>query len=122
MSTEFPDEAQFRIDVTRRGDQFEVKLFGELDLATAPDLRQSLVDIGHEGPVEVVLDFEELKFIDSVGLSVVIAEHKRLAADGGRLVIQYPSMRARKLFDVSGISSYLNIRPIIVPDEMERGR
>jgi anti-sigma B factor antagonist len=111
MPTESSNEDQFRIDVTRSGNRVDAKLFGELDLATAPDLRERLVEIGHEDGLEVVLGFEELTFIDSVGLSVIIAAHKRLAAEGGSLVIENPSPRARKLFDVSGISSYLTIRP-----------
>jgi anti-sigma B factor antagonist len=116
------NDEHFRTEVSRAADRVVVKLFGELDLATAPQLRETLVSIGSDLAIEVVLDLEELKFIDSVGLSVVIAEHKRLHASGGALVIQYPSTRTRKLFDVSGLSSYLTIRPIIVPNEMETER
>ena len=122
MTTGSSDDKRFRTDISRAGDRVTVKLYGELDLATAPQLQESLVAIGHDDAIEVVLDFEELKFIDSVGLSVVIVEHKRLKASGGTLVIQYPSTRTRKLFDVSGLSSHLTIRPIIVPDEVEAER
>ena len=59
----------------------------------------------------VDLDIARLEFMDSSGLSVVVAEHKRAKADGGGLVIHHPSRRVIRLFQTHGLMSYLVVQP-----------
>jgi anti-sigma B factor antagonist len=119
VDTQFPED-QLRIDVARTGESITVTLAGELDLATAPFLRQILSDAENESGPEVILDLRDLKFIDSVGLSVVISVHKRMAKAGRSLVIAHPADRVRKLFVVTGVSMFLNVRPAFEPTESEK--
>ncbi len=117
MANEIPHLGRLAIEVRHTEGRTVVELSGELDLATAPALYERLADIPHHEVAEVVLDLTALEFIDSVGLSVVIAEHKRMLTSGGALVLQSPTPRARKLFEVSGLSSFLDIRPASAPTE-----
>ena len=49
--------------------------------------------------------------MDSSGLSVVVAEHKRTTNDGGGLLILSPNRRVIRLFQLSGLMSYLVVHP-----------
>lgn len=114
MSTDPARPQQFDIVVERFPERAVAKLVGELDLATAPQLRELLATLTQSDVLHITLDLEELTFVDSVGLSVVISAHKRLASAGGQLLIEYPPARIRRLFTVSGVASFLNVRPPIV--------
>jgi anti-anti-sigma factor len=85
-------------------------LHGELDAATAPSLEAAIRTAAGDGTAEVVVDCSSLEFIDSSGLSVLVANHKRLADAGGELVIEAAPPAARRLFEIAGIDRVLNIR------------
>jgi anti-sigma B factor antagonist len=89
--------------------QTHVMLMGELDLATAPDLANHLRDIGVDR--DVVIDISMLDFIGSCGLSVLVAEHRRLQSSGRRLTIYSPTPSARRVFQVTALDTILLIEP-----------
>lgn len=88
-----------------------VILSGELDVSTAGGLYEELATLNREGVVHVALDLTALEFIDSTGISVIIAEHKRTTAAGGELIILTPHRNARRMFEVAGLMDVLDIRP-----------
>lgn len=101
-----------------------LRLSGELDAATGPELERELRNIAtsFDGsgygapssaggpPSEVVLELSGITFIDSAGLSVLVASHKRLLAKGSALVLEQPSAPTRRLFDITGLGDVLAIR------------
>jgi stage II sporulation protein AA (anti-sigma F factor antagonist) len=88
-----------------------VVLDGELDVSSADYLYQQFAELAEEGIKHVALNLAELEFVDSVGLSVIISEHKRVESMGGELIIFSPSDLVRKTLEVSGVDRYLHIRP-----------
>ena len=88
-----------------------VLLSGELDASTAGQLYEQLAELTREGVVHVALDLSDLEFMDSTGLSVVIAEHKRTNASGGELVIMSPQSQVRRLFEITGLMGVLQVQP-----------
>jgi anti-sigma B factor antagonist len=80
-----------------------VQVTGELDLQTAPRLRDELVALVNGGITELVLDFAELDFIDSSGLSVLIMALKRLRERGGELRLRSVPSRACRVLEASGL-------------------
>lgn len=80
---------------------------GELDLATAPAFRQSLVDAIDSGAVRVVVDMSEVTFIDSTGLGVLVGAIKRARASGAELVALSAAPSIRKVFEITGIDHVL---------------
>lgn len=95
-------------------DEPVVKIVGELDLATAPRLREALVDLSKQGAKQVTIDLAEMEFIDSTGLSVLVAALKRMREDGGDLALQSPSAAAMKVFEITGATRVFTItdRPV----------
>lgn len=90
-----------------------VRVAGEIDLATAPDLRDPLGEIpSNAGPV--IVDLSEVTFIDSTGLSVLVATWKRFNEDDGggfRLVVSRPAVR--RVLDVTGLAQVFAVFPTL---------
>jgi anti-sigma B factor antagonist len=96
---------------TRRGEhQAVVLLSGELDASTAGQLYEQLAELTRDGVVHVALDLSALEFMDSTGLSVLIAEHKRTTASGGELIIVSPQSQVLRMFEITGLTEVLHIR------------
>jgi anti-sigma B factor antagonist len=81
-----------------------VAVEGDLDLASAPELRWTLVELLHEGYGHYVIDLSALTHMDSMGLGVLVAFRKRLHSDA-RLAIACMPPRLSKLFEVTGLGS-----------------
>jgi len=95
----------FAVDVERRGDVAIVRARGELDVATAETLRAALDGI--VDAVRVVLDLRGLSFIDSTGLHLVVALHKRAQRDGFELALLAPAPPVDRAFRICGLDKAL---------------
>ncbi|RJX19692.1 MAG: anti-sigma F factor antagonist [Ammonifex sp.] len=92
------------LDLETVGEVLVAKLRGELDLKTAGELRQGL-DRALDGFTvrHLVLDLENVSFMDSTGLGVVLGRYKRLAGAGGKLVVLGLQPPVRRVLDLSGV-------------------
>jgi anti-anti-sigma factor len=99
------------IDVQRSDERTLVTLSGELDASTATLLYDQLSDLEVEDVRHVVLDLARVSFMDSTGLSVIVTEHKRLRHSDGGLTIFAPPSSVRRLFEITGLDSVLDIVP-----------
>ncbi|MFJ8589552.1 STAS domain-containing protein [Streptomyces sp. NPDC093595] len=73
--------------VIRDSSQVVASVTGELDIATAPRIRQALLDIIH-GHEQVIIDLDRLDFCDCAGLSALITVQKTARAHGTALAIR----------------------------------
>ena len=99
----------FDMRTKTEGSKTIIDLVGDLDFHTARQLREKLIELNSEGVTDVILDLAELDFIDSSGLSVLVAALKRLRNQGGDLVLQSVSDQTRRVLEVSGLSRVLSI-------------
>jgi anti-sigma B factor antagonist len=82
---------------------------GDLDAATNPAFRDA-VDAALGRPGErVVIDLTDVSFMSAGAIGVIARARARLADSRGRLTVVCPSPRLRRLFDIAGISSHLEI-------------
>lgn len=88
-----------------------VVVAGEVDLATAPRLREVLASGSASDAGSVCLDLGAVTFMDSVGLALVLASHRELGLQGGRLAIVCPEGPAKLLFEVTGVDAELELYP-----------
>jgi anti-sigma B factor antagonist len=93
----------FHVGVSRSDGRVVIGVEGELDLATAPQLRDSLVALSEEGQTQVVLDLTRLSFIDSTGLSVLVMALNRARADGGSVLLRNPSQSVLRILEITGL-------------------
>ena len=83
-----------------------VKLRGELDLVTAPQLADALSEAAR-GSVVVILDLSELTFMDSTGLHAILTAHTRLHEADCRLVLVRGCHQIQRIFEITGTEHVL---------------
>jgi anti-sigma B factor antagonist len=88
-----------------------VTLSGELDASTASSLYDKLSELEVQDAHNVVLDLAKVTFMDSTGLAVIVTEHKRLRHSDGTLTIFSPPSSVRRLFEITGLTTVLDIVP-----------
>ncbi len=98
----------FRVEVEPSRDDVRVTPVGELDLATAPDLRRELDRLHEAGFDRLVLDLRRLRFMDSTGLRLVL-EVDQDARDGGWefSLVRGPET-VQRLFEITNLTERLN--------------
>ena len=103
---------QLEIEVQASEERTLVALSGDLDAATAASLYDTLAELEIADAHHIVLDLAKVTFMDSTGLAVIVTEHKRLAHSGGSLTIFSPPSSVRRLFEITGLTSLLDIVPV----------
>jgi anti-sigma B factor antagonist len=106
-----PGAPPFQMSVHESDDGVVMVVEGELDMSTAPTLREALVDVTEGLAGNLILDVRLLTFIDSSGLTLFVAEHKKLRSLGHDLVIFAPTPRTRRLLEIAGLDELLTVRP-----------
>ncbi len=90
-----------------------LEIGGEVDVYTAPRLRELLVDAVGAGDAHIVVDLVKVDFLDSTGLGVLVGAHRRLKAGGGSLRLVCPHERLLKIFRITGLDTVFDIHPSV---------
>lgn len=101
----------FALDVAVCDAWSVVAVTGELELATAPRLRQQVVSLIGAGRSHLVIDLAGVDFIDSVGLGVVVGALKRCRTHGGDLMVCGAVPRVRSLFEITRLDEIMDLHP-----------
>ena len=83
---------------------WEMNLAGEIDIYTANKLKESLVQMLNEKSESIRINCEELDYIDSTGLGVLIGALKRLKQDNKNIIIFKPRPNILKLLNITGLN------------------
>jgi anti-sigma B factor antagonist len=89
-----------------------LRVSGEIDIQTSPLLDDHLRRVLAEGASSITVDLGAVTFLDSTGLSVLIAGLKRCQAEAGDLRVVSPRPNVRKVFEVTGLIDVFQIDPI----------
>jgi anti-anti-sigma factor len=90
------------------GPTARVAIDDDLDLATAPALRKTLVDAIDKGATRVTLDLSRCTFMDSTGLSLLVTTHHRLAEEGGGLRLEGLTAPVRSVLEMAGATEFFD--------------
>jgi anti-sigma B factor antagonist len=82
---------------------------GEIDVATAPELRDRLTELVEAGSTRLVVDLEDVAFIDSTGLGVLVGGVRRARAQDGDLRLVCTNSRILKVFQATGLDEVFTI-------------
>jgi anti-sigma B factor antagonist len=85
------------------GDHTVLDVGGEVDVYTAPRLRERLVELVEQGAKHVVVDLSRVEFLDSTGLGVLVGALKRLRAVNGTLGLVCAHERLLKIFRITAL-------------------
>ena len=89
-------------DWYRTADWTVVNIEGEIDVYTAPRLRELLIELVNRNHYHIILNFEKVEFLDSTGLGVLVGGLKRVRAHDGAMSIVCTQERILKIFRITG--------------------
>lgn len=95
------------IDTSAHGAWKLLTIAGEIDLYTAPKLREALS--GTEGHTDVAVDLRAVRFMDSMGLGVLIGARRRTVEGGGRFALACTEGPVLRVLDVSGLTTVFEV-------------
>ena len=104
-----PRDMNLDLETSTQGDTSVVSLRGEIDVYTAPRLRQALIDLVSQGATDIVVDMDKVDFLDSTGLGVLVGGLKRVKSNDGDLRLVVTQDRIMKIFDITGLSKVFPI-------------
>jgi anti-sigma B factor antagonist len=93
------------------GGAYVISLAGEVDLYTAPEFKQQLLDVIAQGGKEIIVDFSDTTFIDSTTLGVLVGGVKRLRTNDGQLSLVCSDRNITKIFEITGLDRVFTIYP-----------
>lgn len=95
---------------SRAVDEFDViEIGGEIDVYTAPRLRETIVTAVEAGHNRLIIDVQQVQFLDSTGLGVLVGALKRVRAEGGSLDIVCTQERILKIFEITGLDKVFGL-------------
>lgn len=97
------------IDVHKKDSHSVVDVKGEIDVYTAPKLREKLIELVSEGSYDVVVNLEGVDFLDSTGLGVLVGALKRVKAHDGSLALVCTQDKILKIFKITGLTKVFPI-------------
>jgi anti-sigma B factor antagonist len=86
-----------------------VAVEGEIDVYTAPRLRDRITELVSDGAYQLVVDLEGVDFLDSTGLGVLVGGLKKVRAHGGSLQLVCTQERLLKIFRITGLAKVFAI-------------
>src|SRR5437899_10996707 len=92
-------------------ERYVISLAGEVDLYTAPEFKQQLLEVIGQGGKEVVVDFTDTTSIDSTTLGVLVGGVKRLRSNDGQLAPASSDRNITKIFEITGLDKVFTIYP-----------
>lgn len=89
--------------------QTVLQVGGEVDIYTAPRLRERLVELVGEGHHRIIVDMTGVDFLDSTGLGVLVGGLKRVRSHDGSLALVCDQERILKIFRITGLTKVFPI-------------
>ncbi|WMJ73772.1 STAS domain-containing protein [Cytophagaceae bacterium ABcell3] len=85
----------------------------KLTSVIAPDLKSEIVKLNAEGCKNIILDMEDVKYVDSSGLSSILVGNRLCENEEGMFVLAKTSDHVMKMIKISQLDSILNLLPTV---------
>lgn len=102
-----PRPGELTIESLERADRVILKLGGDLDLHNAPLLESAIAEVDLTSGGALVIDLDNLEFLDSSGLRALMAAAEDAQAHGRRIAVTKGSEQVRRLLDITGATARL---------------
>ena len=89
---------------------YVIEPHGEIDLVTAHELKARLLEAVDEGRRFILVDLDDVHFIDSTGLGVLLSVQRKLQQVSGTLMVVRPQDTVRRVFDITSLWDPLRVR------------
>ncbi|MFC4337174.1 STAS domain-containing protein [Salininema proteolyticum] len=108
-------EPELGLKLSTSGPYAVIAVSGEIDMYTAPQLREAINQTVSGGHDLLAVDLSQVEFCDSTGLGVLVGARRSLTRLGGHLVVVATNKRIEKLLQLTGLDVVLDVRKS-VPD------
>ncbi|MDZ5474575.1 anti-sigma factor antagonist [Bacillus sp. 31A1R] len=98
-----------KIDVIENDHSVEAKVSGEIDVYTAPKVRETLFPISEREGITLRVDLTDVSYMDSTGLGVFVGIFKNIRAHNGTFQLRGLSDRLKRLFEITGLADIIDI-------------
>jgi len=104
-------ERQQNLDIrtSREPDATIVKISGEVDLRTSPQLRDVFLELLETKPQRVILDLTGVGYVDSSGVGTIVELKRRAMQDNGTVILVGLQARVRSLFEITRLDKFFTI-------------
>ena len=92
------------IDTRHEDGNTIIEVGGEIDVYTAPKLRDKITELVGNGNYNLVIDMEKVDFLDSTGLGVLVGGMKKVRAHDGSMRLICNQERLLKIFRITGLA------------------
>lgn len=99
------------------GDCAVLRIAGEIDVYTAPELRECVIQLIDSGTGYLIADLRPVDFLDSTGLGALVGSLKRMRTRDGSLTLVTSAGRIQEIFRITGLDRAFALYPS-VPDAM----
>jgi anti-sigma B factor antagonist len=103
------DVVDLSLETREAGDRTVVAVSGEIDVYTAPRLRDQISELVASGSYHLVIDMEKVDFLDSTGLGVLVGGLKKVRAHEGSMELICNQERLLKIFRITGLAKVFTI-------------
>lgn len=86
-----------------------VDLNGEIDVYTSPRVKETITDLIDQGHYDLIINLENVRYIDSTGLGVLIGGLKRVREHSGTVNLVCTNPQIKKIFDITGLVKIFGI-------------
>jgi anti-sigma B factor antagonist len=100
---------ELSLSTRTEGDQTVLEVGGEIDVYTAPKLREQFAQLVEDGRYGIVVDLEKVAFLDSTGLGVLVGGLKKVRSHDGWLRLVCTQERILKIFRITGLDKVFPI-------------
>ncbi len=109
-------QEHLRVDARSEQDRVVLHLTGELDLASSAIFERALEDPALAAAPLLVLDLDDLKFVDSTGLRIILLAHEGARARGQEFAITPGSPQVQRLLSITSVAEHMHV--IAPPDDL----
>lgn len=95
---------------TSENNCIEIKPIGEVDIYTSPEFKNKIIDLIEKKSVNILINGEELEYIDSTGLGVLMNLYKKSQEHKLNIKIINLKPNIYKLFDITGLNKVFDIK------------
>jgi anti-sigma B factor antagonist len=100
-----------KLAIQDHGDHATIKVGGEIDLATSPQLQAVLVDLVDRDCYQLIIDLKQVSFLDCAGIGMLVNTRRRVLAYGGSLKLVRPRPFVRRVLALTGMTTVFSIDP-----------
>ncbi|MDY3051918.1 MAG: STAS domain-containing protein [Ndongobacter sp.] len=94
----------FYIDCNQEQGFLQVRLTGDLDINTSPELKKIVLDEYHKEPAHIIFDMEKLDYLDSTGLGALISIYKNAKQGEHTVTVKNARPQIKKLFVITELN------------------